>query len=509
MAATPDTLRRVQSSDPRDDAQSQRHHQIFRQALKAEKFDVALCTGVKLRSNKRMKLKAIREWLHYLNIYLRNLRPDQILLSGWLAGESTDYADTVQRSIMLLRPDFIPVLIQTCLSLHPKDDRHLVSLFLELTQDGYSWKDMVSFVLTMAVKDNKAFHSAAKYRSTCEKLSSMRKMFMLNSTHTGDNPFFDGVAEDLTNDGVYLRKREEEALFPAGDPYIRLTDLDCEIIIAQVSEAICLADKKRGLQLLPGTDASVAHGLYRRAMDLKLFRSALLLVRYCGIGITTTVFTEFAKWVILVTTLVKEHWEKFAVESGFFLDRLDLLEEEKVYQKGHETPEAYVERCVGFIESALVDLYLEQGTLEDLKAIFECYINAGMVPFLLLDQQIVDPRNFSEMLWYLLAQKGQTNLLCRYMVDWACAATGGNSIATSGAVSLVPRDKLEVPYIHVQLHDALERYFIGGGTEAKEMWNTLQAILKHEDSEVFNYAQKSRLAISYSSAMSDEEMEAG
>lgn len=41
------------------------------------------------------------------------------------------------------------------------------------------------------------------------------------------------------------------------------------------------------------------------------------------------------------------------------------------------------------------------------------------------------------------------------------------------------------------------------------MWNTLQAILKHEDSEVFNYAQKSRIAISYSSAMPDEEMEAG
>lgn len=88
-----------------------------------------------------------------------------------------------------------------------------------------------------------------------------------------------------------------------------------------------------------------------------------------------------------------------------------------------------------------MDLYLEQGTLEDLKAIFECYINAGMVPFLLLDQQIVDSRNFSEMLWYLLAQKGQTNLLCRYMIDWACAATGGNSIATSGAVSLVRAHK--------------------------------------------------------------------
>lgn len=104
------------------------------------------------------------------------------------------------------------------------------------------------------------------------------------------------LQEDLTNDGVYLRKREEEALFPAGGPYIRLADLDCEIVIARVSEAICLADKKRGLQLVPGTDASVAHGLYRRAMDLKLFRSALLLVRFCGIGSTTAVFAEFAKW---------------------------------------------------------------------------------------------------------------------------------------------------------------------------------------------------------------------
>lgn len=26
----------------------------------------------------------------------------------------------------------------------------------------------------------------------------MRKMFMLNSTHTGDNPFFDGVAVRLS-----------------------------------------------------------------------------------------------------------------------------------------------------------------------------------------------------------------------------------------------------------------------------------------------------------------------
>ena len=86
-------------------------------------------------------MKAIKEWIHQLNVYLKKLRPDDILLSGWLAGESSDFAETVQRSITLLRPDFVPVLIQSCLSLDAKDDRYLVSLFLELTQDGYNWKD--------------------------------------------------------------------------------------------------------------------------------------------------------------------------------------------------------------------------------------------------------------------------------------------------------------------------------------------------------------------------------
>ena len=53
---------------------------------------------------------------------------------------------------------------------------------------------MVSFVLNMTVKDRKVFLSALKYRSTCEKLFSIRKFFTLNSVHVGENPFFDGVA---------------------------------------------------------------------------------------------------------------------------------------------------------------------------------------------------------------------------------------------------------------------------------------------------------------------------
>ena len=84
-------------------------------------------------------------------------------------------------------------------------------------------------------------------------------------------------------------------MFPAGNPDIRLTELDCEIVIALVSESVCTADKK-GLRLAPGTDVSVVHGLYRRAMELKLFRDALLLTRFCGVSSSTAVFTEFAKW---------------------------------------------------------------------------------------------------------------------------------------------------------------------------------------------------------------------
>lgn len=48
--------------------------------------------------------------------------------------------------------------------------------------------------------------------------------------------------------------------------------------------------------------------------------------------------------MILVSTLSIEHWDNFFKEIAGFLERLKIPEAEKVYEKGQESAELYVER---------------------------------------------------------------------------------------------------------------------------------------------------------------------
>lgn len=89
------------------------------------------------------------------------------------------------------------------------------------------------------------------------------------------------------------------------------------------------------------------------------------------------------------------------------------------------------------IEGALVDLYLEFGSPADLKTIMTCYVQAQRLAFPRLNRIVVDPRNFSEILWHLLGLEGQHSLISYYITDWVNGLSGRDCVATAPVFSLV------------------------------------------------------------------------
>ncbi|OWA52840.1 hypothetical protein BV898_17282 [Hypsibius exemplaris] len=470
------------------------HIQTF---LGEEKFDYALITIASIRGDTRLRRKILKDYLIHLANHIERMKPDLILPWGWLSSEDADFAERIKSAATLLGQDFMASLIQVCCAPEFTRDRYLLHLFLEISLDGYLWTDMVELCLAMAGKDQKS-HSSSRYLAITEKLCNVREIVACSPNGSIPNPFFDGVEEDEVTSAPYLRQRDMEMLFPPGNPTITVADLDREIAIGVASAGLAATGCDPS-KISPKTNESLAHRLHRTAMDLRLYREALLLVKFCGIGDSASVFREFANWLTLVKTLSNDHWDNFFKEIGSFLSRMNIPDEQKVYQKGHESAEAYIERTMEVIEGSLVNLYLELGTATDLNVIVSCYVLSQSPIFPQLDRLIVEPVNFPDFLWHLMEHDAQHRYVFAYVSDWANSVAGRESIATTPVLSLSEEDdKVELAYINFSLYGALKNYFDRPDPLVRTMWATLDAALQTVNQDARYFQMNDRVVVAYS-----------
>lgn len=84
-------------------------------------------------------------------------------------------------------------------------------------------------------------------------------------------------------------------LFNPGSPVITLADIDREIAIAAAGAGICSAGCDTAT--IPDRKGeSLAHRFFRKAMELRLYREAVLLAKFCGVADSGAVFKEMADW---------------------------------------------------------------------------------------------------------------------------------------------------------------------------------------------------------------------
>ncbi|XP_055342913.1 uncharacterized protein LOC129591321 [Paramacrobiotus metropolitanus] len=439
------------------------HYDAFHLYLRQERFDLAIKEVAQIRKNPRLRHEAVRSFLTRASALFRRVRLDPAV--GWLAGENADFADTVRTAVAVLGDDFYAVLVEHCVASGEEIDRSLVNLFLEFSQEGYLWTDVIRLCLSLADWELHQHHDSfpVNFDAVSEHLSSILQFLDAAPKKSMPNPIF--RKPENTSSGT----RISPAQFAWNKPEITAAEISCQLALSVVCANLLRQEAPVGRNI-------VVEELYDKALQMKMFREAVLLAKHCGVGESAAVFRSYANWIIQVSTLAREQWEEFFAQISVFINRLPLVPAEINWQKEVEDSAVFVERILSILQTSLVNLFKETGTITDLLTIVDAYHMASFPIFLQLDQLLVSVKYFRELLWHLLGQSFAHERIFHYVVDWIDAVNGEACIATRPTFSLQGDTRVEIPYIGSTLWNSIRNYFCSGDPtdNVTNMWETLE-----------------------------------